>query len=298
MERASNFWPDYYDELPGGVKSSRTVTAVTFDKNEIPGGWAKKLRQGFLEYPVRMEDALLFPLWKSSWEIRKNIASTAVRYIIGKLTGKHWVAAGAALQGRLLKVVLEKHAADIRIHSPVSEIIMEDGKAVGVVTEKDGRPWRIGANTGILINAGGFSQNQAMRDKYMPKTRREWSNGIESDTGEMHLEMERIGGRLAQMGEMVGFQITRSPGWEGGYTRPNTQSVTAKPHCIQVDQTGVRYMNECGSYMAFCQTMIERTPKCRRSRAGRSWMRSTWRNIRSPTNRAGASRPAGVKPAI
>jgi len=28
LERGSKFWPDYYDELPGGCKTSRTVTAV------------------------------------------------------------------------------------------------------------------------------------------------------------------------------------------------------------------------------------------------------------------------------
>ena len=39
---------------------------------------------------------------------------------------------------------------------------------VGVVTEKDGKPWRVGARLGVLVNAGGFAHNQAMRDKYMP----------------------------------------------------------------------------------------------------------------------------------
>ena len=32
----------------------------------------------------------------------------------------------------------------------------------------------------------------------------------------------------------------------------------AKPHNIVVDQSGVRYMNEGGSYMAFCQNMLKR----------------------------------------
>jgi 3-oxosteroid 1-dehydrogenase len=34
--------------------------------------------------------------------------------------------------------------------------------------------------------------------------------------------------------------------------------VTAKPHCILVDQSGVRYMNEGGSYMAYCKGMLAR----------------------------------------
>jgi 3-oxosteroid 1-dehydrogenase len=110
----------------------------------------------------------------------------------------------------------------------------------------------------VLVNAGGFAQNQAMRDKYQPGTRAEWSNVPEGDTGDMHVELERLGGVLAQMDQMVGFQMTKMPGWEQGYVKPGTQSTTAKPHAIQVDQSGQRYMNEGGSYELFCQGMIER----------------------------------------
>jgi 3-oxosteroid 1-dehydrogenase len=147
---------------------------------------------------------------------------------------------------------------DIRIETPVKELIVEDGAVTGVVAEVNGKLTRIGARLGVLVNAGGFAQNQAMRDKYQPGTRTEWSNVPEGDTGDMHVELERIGGVLAQMNQMVGFQMTRMPGWEGAYVKPGTQSSTAKPHAIQVDQSGVRYMNEGGSYELFCQTMLER----------------------------------------
>jgi len=258
LERGSTFWPDYYDELPGGVKTSRTVTAVPFNKNELPEAWRSKLRQGFLEMPIKLDDAGGIPFMKHSWEIKKTFAKTAVKVVLGKLTGKHWVTAGAALQGRMLKATFEKGAADIRTESAVSEVIMENGKAVGVVSVKDGKPWRIGANIGVLLNAGGFEANQEMRDEFMPKTRAEWSTGIESNTGDMHRELMRHGAAMGQMKEMVGFQMTRSPGWEDAYVKPGTQAVTARPHAIQVDQSGVRYMNEGGSYMAFCKGMIER----------------------------------------
>src|SRR5690606_30640375 len=111
---------------------------------------------------------------------------------------------------------------------------------------------------GILINAGGFSQNQAMRDKYMPKTRKEWSNGIESNTGDMHVELERIGGVLAHIDEMVGFPMTRAPGWETQYVKPGTQNVTARPHAVRVETSGVRYSSEGGCYELFCENMFHR----------------------------------------
>jgi 3-oxosteroid 1-dehydrogenase len=258
LERASPFWPDYYDELPGGVKTSRTVAAKPFNKNELPGGWGKKLRTGMLEMPVKMDDALQIPNMTRSWAARGVFAKTALRVVKGKLLGQHSVSAGVALQGRMLKAVLEKNAADIRLNSPVNEIILDGDKAVGVVTEKDGKPWRVGANIGILLNAGGFGMNAEMRAKYIPRSSNDWSNAIESNTGDMHREVERIGGTLAQMDQMVGFPGTRAPGFDTAYMKPGTQNVCAKPHAIQVDQSGERYMNEASSYEHICQAMMER----------------------------------------
>jgi 3-oxosteroid 1-dehydrogenase len=256
LERGSRFWPDYYDELPGGCKTSRTVQALPFDKNEL-GVWASRLRQGFLEMPVRLDDAQKIPFAGRSWAIRLMLAKVAFRIALGKLLGRRWVTAGAALQGRMLQAVL-KTSTDIRTESPVSELVLEGDRVTGAVTVKDGKPWKLCARLGVLVNAGGFGKSQAMRDRYLPGSHVEWSNEIESNTGDMHRAMERVGAVLAQMDEVVGFQSTRAPGWEKAYVIPGMQGVTAKPHAILVDQTGVRYQNEGGSYELFCQSMRER----------------------------------------
>lgn len=255
LRRGSVFWPDYYDEFPGGCKTSRTIVAEPFDKNEL-GEWAPKLRQGFLEVPVLLDEGMKLPFMTAGKKLA-FFAKTGAKVVYGKLTGKHWVTAGAALQGRMLKAALNA-GVDIRLETPANGLIVEGGKVVGVETLKDGKPWRVGAKLGVLVNAGGFAQNQEMRDKYMPGTRAEWSMTNESDTGDMHREMERHGGVLAQMDQMVGFQMTRAPGWEKDYVAPGAQSVTAKPHAILVDQSGVRYLNEGGSYEEYCERMVKR----------------------------------------
>jgi len=83
--------------------------------------------------------------------------------------------AGAALQGRMLQAAL-RLGTDIRPESPVSELVVEDSKVTGVVTTKGGKGWRIGARLGVLVNAGGFAQNQAMRElqgrKWLSQIRR------------------------------------------------------------------------------------------------------------------------------
>lgn len=256
LERASDFWPDYYDGLPGGCKTSRTVTAAPFNKKEL-GAWAKKLRKGFAEFPVRLNDAMKLNYIRRDPALKKAQTRVILRTIWTRLKGQHYVTAGAALQGRMLKASLAA-GVEFRTDSPVSELIVEDGKVTGVVVSHEGKTRRIGAGLGVLINAGGFAQNQAMRDRYMPGTRAEWSQTPEGDTGEMLVEMERIGGVLAQMDQMVGYQTTPAPGWEKMYVTPPGQGLTGKPHAILVDQSGVRYMNEGGSYELYCETMLKR----------------------------------------
>ena len=257
MERTAEYWPDYYDELPGGCKTSRCVTAKYFNTKELGPLWQPRLRLGFLPFPAKLDEGMRTAFKNKSWKLKALYAKIAVKFVLGRLTGKSYTAAGAALQGRMLQAAL-RAGTDIRLESPVSELVVEDHKVAGVVTEKGGKPWRIGARLGVLVNAGGFAQNQAMRDKYMPGTRAEWSNTPEGDTGEMHRELERIGGVLAQMDQMVGYQTTRSPSFATDYVKPPGQSLTGRPGAILVDQSGVRYMNEGGSYELFCETMLKR----------------------------------------
>ena len=251
-----SYWPDYYDTKPGGSEEGRTVVAELFNVNEL-GPWKKKLRPNFLSMMGSLEDMLKLRFIKQSWPAKKAAFNLVTRTIGAKLTGKHYVTAGAALQGRMLQAAL-KVGVEPRTGSPVTELIVENGAVKGVVTVKDGKPHRIGANLGVLINAGGFSHNQAMRDQYQPGTQSAWSMTAEGDTGEMILEMMRHGAAIAQMEEMVGNQISIVPGTENDLVKPVVQGMTASPHAILVDQTGVRYMNESGSYMTYCQGMLAR----------------------------------------
>ncbi len=248
-------WPDYYDEAPGGSVPGRTVVADLFDANEL--GEAKKLlRPNFLTLPVSLEDALKLPHVKKSWAAKKALVRMGLRIVGSKLTGKNYVTAGAALQGRMMQAAI-KVGAELRVDSAVKELIFEDGRVAGVVAEKNGKPHRVGAKLGVLVNAGGFALNQAMRDQYMPGSSISHTSVAEGDTGEMIQEMMRHGAAIAQMDSFVGSPLSLPPGSEVWPIKPGAQGVTAAPHAILVDQTGVRYLNEGGSYTEYCQRMIE-----------------------------------------
>jgi 3-oxosteroid 1-dehydrogenase len=255
LDRA-RYWPDYYDERPGGLEQGRCVVADPFNINEL-GEWKNRMRPGFLEMPAKLEEILILPYFKRSWASRRVLVKVMGRVILALLTGKRYVSAGKALQGRVLQAVL-RAGADVRTEAPVSELIVEGGRVSGVRTEKNGQARRIGARLGVLVAAGGFAHNQRMREQYQPGTSTKWSSALPTDTGEMIEEMVRCSAAIGQMNEMVGNQCILVPESQEGEIQHGAQGVTAKPHAILVDQSGVRYMNEGGSYMEYCQRILER----------------------------------------
>jgi 3-oxosteroid 1-dehydrogenase len=250
--RRISWYPDYYDALPGGQPKGRTVVADLFDINEL-GAWKDRLRPASFALQAYMEELMQMPFLKRSWRAKRTLLRIGLRTLLAKLAGRHWVTAGAALQGRMLQAAL-RTGAHVQVNSSVKQLIIEDGRCTGVVTEREGRDWRIGARLGVLINAGGFARNQAMRDRFCRGTSTQWTNAPEGDTGEMILEAERIGAALGQMEERVGNPMSIPPGTEG--RPPSMQMDMAKPHAILVDQLGARYMSEAGSYMELCKAML------------------------------------------
>lgn len=250
----AEYWPDYYNDMPGGSEAGRTVIAEIFNVSEL-GEWKRKLRPTFLELQASMKEMGEIATFKHSWKGKKALVRVMLRTIRAKLTGQRWVSCGAALQGRMLQASL-KAGVDVRTEAGVKELLVENGRVVGVVIERDGRDWRIGARLGVLINAGGFARNQALRDRYLPGSSVEWTNSPPGDTGEMIEEAQRIGAELAHMGERVGHQIVQPPEHKG--LHPMMQTEVSKPHTILVDQSGVRYMNEACSYMEFVKNQMER----------------------------------------
>ncbi len=262
--RRCPWWPDYYDDRPGGSVPGRTIVADLFDSNEL-GEWRDKLEPNFLgNIPAYHFEGFEIALAKVALKGKLEMLKVGMRMAMAKLTGKRWVTAGGALQGRMLQASL-KAGVNLRTESPVKSFIQDDSGAVrGVVVEQNGQTRRIGASLGVLVNAGGFSHNQEMRDKFQPGTSAKWTAATPGSTGEMILEMMKIGAAIGQMEEMVGNQMSIPPGMENQGEGVALQSLAggqmhySKPHSIVVDQSGLRYMNEGGSYMEFCQNMLKR----------------------------------------
>ena len=238
-------WADYYDELDGGCPRSRSLAAPMLDAREM-GPLFDRLRMGPMAMPLPVDQTRNITLAtrtpRGMWEGLKLLR----RLKRGEKTGKPILSYGGALQGRML-MLADAAGVEIKTGTGVVELVEQEGRIVGVVAERGGRRFRIRARDGVLINAGGFSHNKAMREKYGPQPASiEWTNANPGDTGELIELAERCGAALDLMDQAW---------WVPGTLPPNGQiymHVTdlSKPHCIVVGTDGKRIMNESQSYMA------------------------------------------------
>ena len=144
----------------------------------------------------------------------------------------------------------------------------------GVIASHDGKTFRIEGRDGVLINAGGFSHNKAMREKYGPQPSSvEWTYSNPGDTGEIIQAAMALGAAVDLM-DQAWWNTVSVPA--PGLRAANVADIS-RPHAIMVDQGGQRYCNESASYMEVGQKQYARhkiTP------AVPSWMIIDLRNRR------------------
>ncbi len=238
-------WSDYHDDLPGGMSEGRTIGVEIFDAKTLGPEWYPKLRIGAFGVGAKRSETRYLSLLKVSWQAKFAAIKIGMRLAADKLLGRHHVGSGAAMQARMLKMMIDRKV-DIRINSGVSELIEQDGRIIGVVTQKDGKPWRIGAREGVLINAGGFAHNADMRRKYGPQPSSiQWTNASPGDTGEMIEIVSQHGAALDLTDQAVWIPTSLPP---DGPSMMNVGDLP-KPHCILVDKAGKRFIDEAQSFM-------------------------------------------------
>jgi 3-oxosteroid 1-dehydrogenase len=277
-------WSDYYDDLPGGEPRGRSLLAELFDTREL-GEWEPRLSRykGF-SLPVPTDQFTDLMLVKRTLKGKKRAAALAWRLLKGKLTGARLAGAGAAIQGRMLQIALREQLP-IWTEAPVTELIVEGangrGRVAGIVVHRGGKTLRVGARRGVLMNVGGFSRNQAMRERFQPQpTSDQWTNANFGDTGEV-IEMAMALGAAVDCMDEAWWVVTSlgpdgKPPRPGGYAADGTPLPfmhhidLSMPYSIMVDQIGERFCDEAGAYMEIGQRMYRRQQET--GRAVPSWV--------------------------
>ncbi|MBT2274651.1 FAD-binding protein [Rhodococcus qingshengii] len=148
---------------------------------------------------------------------------------------------GQALIGRFLLGIKQFPNASLHLNSALVEVIISDGVVVGGVVEQDGIRRSIRARKGMILAAGGFEQNQQMRDEYgVPGFARD-TMGSWGNVGKAH---------QAGIAAGAATDLMDQAWWSPGLIHPDGRAAFSLWFAggIFVNQAGSRFVNESGPY--------------------------------------------------
>jgi succinate dehydrogenase/fumarate reductase flavoprotein subunit len=172
---------------------------------------------------------------------------------------------GTALVGRLLRSALDA-GVDVRVSSPVTELVQEEGRVIGVVADTPHGPLRITAARGVVLAAGGFPHDVARRKTLFPRTptgAEHWSLAPSTADGAGTTLGESVGGKLrTDVASPAAWCPVSLVPYRSGRTGvfPHIMD-RAKPGSIGVLSTGRRFVNEANGYHDYVTAMIAAAPE-------------------------------------
>jgi len=269
LRRPTDDWPDYYDDAPGGLAAGRSLMPAPFNMHEL-GEWETRLAM----YPPMAMLPMGPDEFPTMFLMKRTFAGKMKALKMGMLMArdrvlKRWsVSNGAAIQGRMLQIALRE---GIQIHRdvPVTGLVEENGRVTGVTIERNGVSTKVRARDGVIVNAGGFSRNKAMREKYYAgaPTTDEWTNANAGDTGEMIEAMIGLGAATDDLDTAWWLVTTRNidGSWPEGAIGADGRPLPfmhhldlSLPFSILVDRAGRRFADEAGAYMEIGERMYAR----------------------------------------
>ncbi|MBW2587295.1 MAG: FAD-dependent oxidoreductase [Deltaproteobacteria bacterium] len=185
--------------------------------------------------------------WQAIWILLRSLFAyyTNFRARLKGINRNTNFTLGAALIGSLRRSLMDR-GVPLWLETSLKELLTDDGRVVGAEVERGGKPLRIQARRGILLAAGGFERNLAMREKYQPRPASDqWTEGCSSNTGDSVEIGTAVGGSLDLMDEAW---------WTPAVIDPVTESTMIMvyeknlPGSILVNGRGQRFMNEAAPY--------------------------------------------------
>ena len=258
FRRTSGGYPDYYPDMSGASTAGRGIESVIFDSAAL-GEWADKLppRRFPRSLPMGTLDVAKILLAKRTPSGFARLARIYAHHYYSRVRGQRLVGGGGALVAQLLLQTLNR-GIPVRLQTRVKDLVVENGRVAGVVTEDDtGATRRIEARAAVHVGAGGFARNAELRNKYQrhPITAT-WTSAHAGDLGDGLMLGLSVGGATALMDEAWwGPSSLLSPDGPAIFH----VSERSKPGSLIVDQSGVRYYNESMDYVLAGQTMYTRS---------------------------------------
>ncbi|HNC70137.1 MAG TPA: FAD-binding protein, partial [Pseudomonadales bacterium] len=170
-------------------------------------------------------------------------------------------AMGNALIGAL-RLSLRDRGIALWLNAPARHLLVERGQVCGAEIEREGTTTVVRARHGVLLATGGFDNNQALRERFLPQpTRTEWSCGNPYSTGDAVAMAEEVGAGLELMDEAWWGPTVVVPGEERARMLVIEKSL---PGGIIVNRNGERFVKETAAYNDIVKAMYanhsERSP--------------------------------------
>lgn len=156
---------------------------------------------------------------------------------------------GQALVGRLLKGLLDR-GVEPRVNHRASELLVEDGRVVGVLAEAPEGEVEIRARGGVVIATGGFEWNEQMVKAFL-RGPLERAASIPTNTGDGLKMAMKVGVSLGNMREAWWTATIDVPDDKGEMIPWMINGERTRPRTIMVNRKGLRFANEAANYNAF-----------------------------------------------
>ena len=254
---------DYYPEVPGGKPGGRACEPHRFDARLL-GDEFYNMREPALQElimgRVAMSATEAHDILTSAPGYIKMLLKMVFRYcldIVGRFKSSRdrSLALGNALMGQLRLSLLDRNVP-IWLECAFEKFILENGKVVGVIANKQGKRIRIEGKHGVLLAAGGFESNDAMRKQYLPSpTKAEWTCANPGNTGEVIQRGQELGAAVGFMDGAWWGPVTVVPGEELARMLVVEKGL---PGSMMVNSKGERFLNESAPYDDICKDAYSR----------------------------------------
>lgn len=236
-------YADYLPEQPGGRPRGRSVEPVPMDCRFL-GNELERLHPPYTKAPanliVTQADFRKLSLGLRTIRGPLTMVKVLLKRMWAMATGKKMYAMGNAIAIGLRKGLIDA-GVTVRYDTELVDLLVEDGRVVGVVTNNG----TFRARRGVILGSGGFEHSQELREKFLPQpTSSAWSTGASSNTG---------GGLLAGTAAGAATDLLDDAWWGPTIPLPGRAwfclAERNLPGSIIVNAAGQRYMNEALPYV-------------------------------------------------
>ena len=259
---------DYHPDVEGAALGGRALVPQVFEGRQL-GRRFRDLRaplktmMPFGGMMIARQD------FRHMFQIGRSLRSTL--YAAGLITRYGWdrlrhprgtrLSNGNALAAMLALSLFERDVP-VWLSAPVVELTHVDARVTGALVEREGAPITVTARRGVVLAAGGFPADDALKARVYPHLAAGGNHRSlppDSSSGDgLRLGQGAGGGMVEDAAHAAAWAPTSLVPQKDGSTRPFPHFIDrAKPGVIAVDRRGRRFVNEACSYHDFVPPMIE-----------------------------------------